>query len=81
MLTEPITRRYSTRCTILETYRVRNEYAKCCLKYQLVSLLNMVRNNSGNNNDNVREGNIVLQQILTNINTLSYLNFTKHIYY
>jgi len=77
MLTEPITRRYSTRCTILETYRVKNEYAKCCLKYQLISLLNMVRNNNGN--DNVREGNIVPQQILTNINTLSYLNFSKHI--
>ena len=71
-LIEPITRRYERRQYFLETYRVNHEYAKICLKYQLVNLLNMV-------NEQYVDTNNMLQYSLTNVTLLSYINFSKFI--
>ena len=71
-LIEPITRRYERRQYFLETYRVNHEYAKICLKYQLVNLLNMVNEQYVNTNN-------MLQHSLTNVTLLSYINFSKFI--
>jgi len=76
ILIEPITRRYDTRYSICP-YLVRNDYAKDCLKYQLINLLNRAIGNG--NNTILTETNNILHEIIININLLPYIQFIKFV--
>ena len=57
--------------------KVRNDYARCCLKDKLINLLNRARGNG--NNNNLTENNNILQEIIMNVNLLPYIQFSKFI--
>ena len=72
LLIEPITMRYERRRPILETYKVENEYAKMCLKYQLINLLNTASEHS-------LEDSTFYITMNSNIYSKTYMHFSKFI--
>ena len=68
-LTQPLTTRYPLRRPIYETFRVKHEYARICLKYQLLDFFN-------NLNELKSE---FLDTILENVHLQLFIGYSKFI--
>ena len=72
-LTQPLTTRYPLRRPIYETFRVKHEYARICLKYQLLDFFNNLNEFKSEFLDTILE-NVHLQLFI------GYSNFiTNHL--
>ena len=68
-LIQPLTTRYPLRRPIYETFRVRHEYARICIKYQLLDFLNKL---SDSNSE-------FLNTILENVHLKPFVGYSRFI--